>query len=190
LTEAIEKQSQLKGLSLSQVSKAISAFVEEIIVTKTGNMIKLTDPVRLLDNLEKNWHRKPPRRQRNYRSLDGRPRLSELSKSKHLAWSLTGQSSALRYCTIAQGGPVQVAVSDLKHAESLLLLTPESVPNFADVALIETTDDEYFFANERDDEGIHYASRIQTWLELTAGDARQRETAKDLYQVIIKESRV
>jgi hypothetical protein len=93
-------------------------------------------------------------------------------------------------CSIAQGGPVEVAVSDLKHAESLLSLIPESVPNFADVVLIEIRDDEYFFANERDEEGIRYASRIQTWLELNAGDARQRETAKDLYQAIIKESRV
>lgn len=188
LTEAIEKQSQLKGLSLSQASKAISAFVEEMIVTKEGNTIKLTDPVRLLDNLGKDWRRRSPRRQSNYRSRDGRPKLSELAASKHLAWSVTGQSSAPRYCTIAQGGPLQVAVSDLKHAESLLSLNPESVPNFADVVLIETGDDEYFFANEQDDAGIRYASRVQTWLELNAGDARQRETAKDLYQAIIKES--
>ncbi|MEO8268517.1 MAG: hypothetical protein ABI557_02280 [Aureliella sp.] len=188
LTEAIEKQSQLKGLSLSQVSKAISASVEEMIVTKEGNTIKLTDPVRLLDNLGKGWRPRPPRRQRNYRSLDGKPKLSELSRSNKLAWSLTGESSATRYCTIVQGGPVRVAVSDLKLAESLLPLTAESVPSFSDIVLIETKDDEYFFANERDDEGIRYAGRIQTWLELNNGDARQRETAKDLYQAIIQEA--
>lgn len=189
LTEAIEKQSQLKGLSLSQVSKAISAFVEEMIVTKEGNTIKLTDPFRLLDNLGKDWRRRPPRRQRTYRSLDGKPKLSELSNSKSLAWSLTGESSATRYCTIAQGGPIRVAVSDLKLAESMLSLAPENVPSFSDIVLVETKDDEYFFANERDDEGIRYASRIQTWLELNDGDARQRETAKDLYQAIIKDAR-
>ncbi|WP_442510458.1 hypothetical protein SH528x_002080 [Novipirellula sp. SH528] len=188
LTEAIEKQAQLKGLSLSQVSKAITAFVEEMLVIKEGNKIKLTDPIRMLDHLGKNWRRRPPRRHRSYRSLEGTPKLSELSSSGNLAWSLTGESSATRYCTIAQSGPLKVAVSDLKLAESLLSLTPESVPSFADIVLNETKDDEYFFANERDKEGIRYASRIQTWLELNDGDARQRETAKDLYQAIINES--
>ncbi len=189
LTEAIEKQAQLKGPSLSQVSKAISAFVEELLVIKDGNTIKLTDPIRMLDHLRKNWRRSLPRRQRSYRSLDGKPRISQLSNSDDLAWSLTGETSATRYCTIAQGGPLKVAVSDLKLAESLLSLSPETVPSFADVVLMETKDDETFFANERDGDGIRYTSRIQTWLELNDGDARQRETAKDLYQTIIKESK-
>lgn len=189
LAEAIKKQSQLNGLSISQVSKAISAFVEEIIVTKEGNAIRLTDPVRLLDNLGRDWRRNSPLRQLNYRSRDGQPKLSELSRSSKLAWSLTGESSSTRYCTIAQGGPVRVAVNNLKLAESLLSLTPESVASFADIVLMETKDDGYFFANERDHEGVRYASRIQTWLELNSGDARQRETAKDLYKAIIEESR-
>ena len=136
-----------------------------------------------------NWRRSPPRRQHSYRSLDGNPKISQLSNSDDLAWSLTGEASATRYGTIAQGGPLKVAVSDLKLAESLLSLSPETVPSFADVVLMETKDDETFFANERDSDGIRYTSRIQTWLELNDGDARQRETAKDLYQTIIKESK-
>jgi hypothetical protein len=115
--------------------------------------------------------------------------LSGLSNSSKLAWSLTGESSATRYCTTAQGGPTKVTVSDLKLAESLLSLTPESVPSFADIALIETQDDAAFFVNEQDEDGVRYASRIQTWLDLNAGDARERETAKDLYPSIIKASK-
>ena len=57
------------------------------------------------------------------------------------------------------------------------------------IVLIETQDDAAFFANEQDEDGVRYASRIQTWLELNAGDARQRETAKDLYQSIVKVSK-
>lgn len=189
LSYAIEKQSQLKGPSLSQVSKAIAAFVEEMLVIKEGNRITLTDPIRMLDHLRKNWRRGQPRKQRSYRSLEGKPRLSELSGSEDLAWSLTGESSATRYCEIAQGGPLRVAVSDLKLAESMLSLAPESVPSFADIVLTETKDDETFFANEQDGDGIRYASRIQTWLELNEGDARQRETAKDLHRSIINKSK-
>ncbi len=76
----------------------------------------------------------------------------------------------------------------LKLSE-LLSLTPESVPNFADIVLIETQDDAAFFANEQDEDGVRYASRLQTWIELNAGEDRQRETAKDLYQSIIDASK-
>jgi hypothetical protein len=73
-------------------------------------------------------------------------------------------------------------------SEPTYRLTPESVPSFADIVLIEMQDDAAFFANEQDEDGVRYASRIHIWLELNAGDARQRETAKDLYQSIIKAS--
>lgn len=189
LTESIAKHAQLKGPSLSQVSKTISAYAEEMLVLKESNTIKLVDPVRMLDQLGKNWRLNPSGRNRCYRSSKGSLKLNELSNSTKLAWALTGESSATRYCTIAQGGPWKVAVSDLKLAESLLSLTPESVPSFADIVLVETQDEASFFANEQDEDGIRYASRIQTWLELNSGDARQRETAKDLYQSIIKASK-
>ena len=42
---------------------------------------------------------------------------------------------------------MKVAISDMKLAESLLSLTPESVPSFADIVLIEMQDDAAFFAN-------------------------------------------
>jgi hypothetical protein len=188
LTEAIRKQAQVKGPSLSQVSKTISAYAEELLVIKDGNTIRLAEPIRMLDHLGKNWRSNPSGRSRSYRSSKSPLRLSELSKSTRLGWSLTGESSATRYCTIAQGGPVKVAVSDLKLAESLLSLTPETVPSFAHIMLTESHDDSALFANEQGEDGVRYASRIQTWLELNAGDARQRETAKDLYQSIIKAS--
>lgn len=189
LTKAIANRAQLKGPSLSQVSKTVSAYAEELLVLKDGNTIRLADPIRMLDQLGKNWHLNPPGRSRFYRSSKGPLRLSELSNSTKLAWSLTGESSATRYCTIAQGGPMKLVVSDFKLAESLLSLTPESVPSFANIVLFETQDDAAFFANEQDEGGVRYASRIQTWLELNAGDARQRETARDLYQSIIKASK-
>ena len=185
LTEAIEKRSQLKGPSLSQVSKTIAAYAEEMLVLKEGNTIKLADPVQMLDQLGKNWRMNLPGRNRFYRSSKGPPKLQELSNATKLAWSLTGESSATRYCTFVQGGPLKVAVSDSRLAESLLSLTVENIPNFADVILIETQDDAAFFANEQDENGVRYASRIQTWLELSSGDARQRETAKDLHLSIM-----
>jgi hypothetical protein len=85
LTEAIEKQAQLKGPSLSQVSKTISAYAEELLVIKERNTIRLADPIRMLDQLGKNWRLNPSGRSRFYRSSKSPLRLSELSNSTKLA---------------------------------------------------------------------------------------------------------
>ena len=189
LAEAIGKHSQARRLSLSQVSKAISTLSEDLIVIKDGQRIRLVDPTGLLDGLNRAWRQRLPRRQRNYRSVDSNLSFAKLSADKKLKWSLTGESSASRYGTMAQAGPQKLAVSDLELAESLLPIEPESVPNFADIVFMQTDDDAYFFANEEDDAGIRYASRVQTWLELNTGDGRQRDTARDLYQAIIEEAK-
>jgi len=120
---------------------------------KVGNTIKLADPIGMLDQLLKHWRLNPPFRNRLYRSSKSPLKLKDLWNSTKLVWSLTGESSATRYFTIAQCGPLKVAVSDLRLAESILSQTPENVPNCADIELIETQDDSAFFANERDATG-------------------------------------
>ena len=47
-------------------------------------------------------------------------------------------------------------------SEPTYRLTPESVPSFADIVLIEMQGDAAFFANEQDKDGVRYACRIQT----------------------------
>ena len=87
----------------------------------------------------------------------------------------------------SQGGPPQFAVSSLPLARTLLGAEPQQIPNFADVELIETHEDGFFFANEVDDNGLRWASKLQTWLELQSGDGRQKEAAKDLRTLILRE---
>jgi hypothetical protein len=78
-----------------------------------------------------------------------------------------------------------------ESAEAFSHAKPGWTENFGwpGIVLIETQDDAAIFANEQDKDGVRYTSRIQTWIELNADDALQRETAKDLYQTIIKASK-
>jgi hypothetical protein len=94
-----------------------------------------------------------------------------------------------RYATFSQGGPRRIAVSSLPLARSLLGGTPEPVPNFADLELMETDEPGFFFSNEIDENGVRWASKLQTWLELQSGDARQQEAARDLRDQILNETR-
>jgi hypothetical protein len=85
----------------------------------------------------------------------------------------------------SQGGSRKIAVSSLPLAQTLLDGDPESVPSFADVELIETEEAGFFFGNEIDAKGDRWASRLQVWLELQSGDARQQDVAKDIREQIV-----
>ncbi len=176
-------------LSTSQVSKAAQTLEEELIVSKAGGGIQLTDPLRLLDNLGREWRKNRIRSRQALRLPSGIDLAPVLSSNPLLKWAVTGESSVMRYTQFSQGGPLRVAVSSLPLAQTLLRGEPETVPSFADLELIETEETGYFFANEIDEKGIRWASRLQTWLELQAGDARQQDAAQDIRNQILKEAR-
>ena len=177
------------ALSLPQASKAVQAMEEDLIVSKNAGVIALNEPLRLLDKLGSEWRKPMVRARQALRLPTGMDWAGVLSTSPSLKWAVTGESSVTRYAMFSQGGPRRIAVSSLPLAVTLLGGTPESVPNFADVELVETDEAGFFFGNETDEKGIRWASRLQTWLELQSGDARQQDAAKDLRDQILKEVR-
>jgi len=189
LTELAASVHQMGGaLSLPQASKAVSALEDERIVHKSAGTIKLADPLRMLDELGVAWSPPVGRRQ----SLHLSPQVNvaaAFNSAPLLKWAVTGESSVRRHVTFAQGGPRKIAVSDLELAFSLLDGTPESIPNFATVELLEADEPGFYFGNEVDDDGTRWASPLQTWLELNSGDARQQAAARDLRKQILKQVR-
>jgi hypothetical protein len=176
-------------LSLSQTSKAVGAMQEDLLLSKSAGTIVLQEPLRLLDQLGAAWKNLPLRGGLPLRLPPETDWAGALSAEPRLKWAVTGESSVARYTVFSQGGPRRIAVSDLPLAQALLGGTPESVPNFADVELVETEEAGFFFGNEVDEKGIRWASRLQAWLELQAGDGRQRDAAKDIRSQIIEETK-
>jgi hypothetical protein len=174
-------------LSLPQASKAIRALADDLMVAKDGRGIRQIAPLALLDNLGAAWRTPRYSAQLSLRLAPGRDLAKALSTDANLGWAVTGASSVQRYATFAQGGPRQIAVSDLAKAQALLGDTFELVSSFADVELIETDEPGFFFMNEIDDSGLRWASKTQTWLELRAGDARQRQAADEIYRQLCLE---
>jgi hypothetical protein len=84
------------------------------------------------------------------------------------------------------GAPLRIAVSNLSQAESILFGVPESVPGFADLELLETDEPGYFFETLPDETGVRWASRLQTWLELQSGDARQQAAGSDVKRQVLR----
>lgn len=172
-------------ISLSQVSKAVSALEELRIIGSKGRAIYLLDPDQLLAKLAHAWKLllTPP----TFLTLgpDRMDRLTKLNQNPNLKWSISGESSVTHYTPFAQGGPIQVAVSNLSEAVELLGGKEERVPNFADVELQETDEPGYFFEHKIDAKGIRWASLLQTWIELKNGDARQQDAARAIHNLII-----
>lgn len=188
LLEAVQQAGA--KLSLPQASKAVQALREDVMVSKGDGAIVLRDPLRLLDKLGTEW-RNPRFRGRKYLRLPNGLKFAQvLSSNSLLQWAMTGESSVKRYAVFAQGGPRRIAVSSLPLALALLGGKEEPVPNFADIELIETDEAGYFFENEMDTSGMRWASPLQTWLELQAGDARQQDAARDLRDRILNRSRL
>ena len=174
-------------LSLAQASKTVHALQEELFVGKLGGAITLQDPERLLGKLGSQWRKPVIRARQGFRLPQDAGRWGDkLSADLALRWAVTGESSASRYALFSQGGPRRIAVSDVSRAAALLVAVPELVSNFADVELLETEEPGFFFQTETDQSGVRWASRLQTWLELQAGDARQREAAKDIHRQILQ----
>jgi hypothetical protein len=173
-------------LSLAQASKAIRALEEELIVRKAGGTIKLQDPARLLDKLGSEWS--PIIRERKAFRLgeDDARWASRFSSNPALRWAVTGESSAQQYVVFSHGAPLRIAVSNLSQAESLLSGVPESVLGFADLELLETDEPGYFFETLTDATGVRWASRLQTWLELQSGDARQQAAGRDVKRQVLR----
>ena len=173
-------------LSLSQVSKAVRAMEEDLVVSRAKGSIVVSDPQRLLDQLGRGWGR-PSIGARQFLTLPGgRESLADLSAIPSLKWTVTGQSAGSRYVVHVQGGPQQIAVTDVASARIRLGGVIEPVPSFADVELLETHEPGFYFGCETDEKGIRWASRLQTWLELQNGDARQQEAAQELRRQILK----
>ena len=171
-------------ISLAQVSKAISALVEERILGKQGRAIYVLDPDRLMAELASTW--KKYAGNRIYcRLADSPADLTRLNEDPELDWAVTGESSVSRYAAFGQGGPLEIAVSNRKKALELLDARIESVPSFANVALLESDEPAYYFDNEVDEKSIRWASLLQTWIELRKGDARQQDAARDLYRKLL-----
>ncbi|MDB6078441.1 MAG: hypothetical protein JWO82_2188 [Akkermansiaceae bacterium] len=175
-------------ISLSQVSKALSALTEERIVKKLSRTFVVSDRPLLLEKLGEAWKpaSKLPSVPCTVLSGFTLPKIFEWGEH-HLRpgggtaqWAITGESSIARYEAFSQSGPLQVVVPDLQEVIALQGVGEASSRSFADVVFIQTTEPGYYFGNEVDEEGNRWASQLQTWLELQTGDARQQDAARDL----------
>lgn len=194
ICDAVNRQNPLvasglkKPMSLSTVSKALKSLEEDLILTRKGR-IRLIQPDKLLEKLAWNYDL-PATRERVQLKVSGetetiREMLKTQSRKLRLPIIATGTTSVGKYAVMQRGDRFSVYCPDI---EPLLEQMPAAsrTDRFPNIELVETEDETvYFDARQADD--FLWASPLQVYLELMAGDKRDQETAEQVKSLIISE---
>lgn len=174
-----------KAMSLSTVSKALKTLQEDLIISREDT-IRLLQPDKLLQKLSENYA--PPNIKERIR-LKVPERIGTIeellrkeSQALRLPLAVAGMSSVGRYAVMQRGDLLSV------YCPRLDILTERLSGNqsdrFPNLELIETEDERVYF-DGRQEENFWWASPVQVYLELMAGDKRDQETAKQVKTYII-----
>jgi len=165
--------------SLSTVSKVLSTLSDELIIEK-GDHIRVLQPEKLLMNLRDQYQ--PPETVESV-PLDlpedreaREDLLTELLGGALWVWG--GEPSAERYATTTPVQEDEAYTRELPLDEALIEKYKDK--RFYNCVLHESRDDFVYFGHDG-----HWASDVQTYLDLTQGDKREREIAQDLQERIL-----
>jgi len=191
-------------LTLPTVSKVCKSLEDDLVIERSRaesrtrrrsssresdrilRQLRLLQPDKLLDLLAGNYMQ--PAVGRAFRGKCGlrpeelRMRLAAWEEQSRARIILTGESSVDAYAVMAREAIQSFYCSDLDGAVKCLGNDIRETDRFANVSLLETRDDLVYF----DRRPSLVASPIQAYLELVNGDKRQRETADQVRQVILK----
>lgn len=203
----IEREIKSRGGSvvLSTISKAIKRMEDDLIIDRTEDGFRMRQPDKLLEKLAKSYTapkvgkvvtlnvKKVPVDSEGKRLTAGglqlvaKLTLDRLFLRKDLM-VLTGASSIKNYAVMGrQDWPVLYT----PDADDLLRIWGDNVEQtsrFVDLELRQTDDPTVYF-DVRMKQNLSYASPIQVFLECSAGDKRERETALQVKELILRELR-
>lgn len=174
-----------RPMSLSTVSKSLKALEEDLIVERKG-IIHLLQPDKLLEKLSGNYV--PPKIKERVRlkvsegSATIRESLLKQSQAVSLPFVAAGTSSVGQYAVMQRGDLLSVYCPRLDVL--LERLAGSQSDRFPNLELVET-DDETVYFDARPEGNFWWASPVQVYLELMAGDKRDRDTAEQVKSFLL-----
>ena len=166
-------------VSLGTVSKALKRLEEDLVISRQGRISALLQADELFDRLASVFRPPDVNTCRTYRWNGSPNKLAERLREWSGELVLTGAASVERYGIMPREKTIQYYCRDIGRIEQELGSELEESPRFPDLELIETRDPTAFFDN-REGDTVSAASPLQCWLELQAGDKRQRDAAKGI----------
>lgn len=176
-----------RPMTLSTVSKSLKNLEEDLIVERKG-MIRLLQPDKLLEKLSGNYV--PPKIKERIRlkvseeSATIEELLLKESRALNLPLVAAGTSSVAQFAVMQRGDLLSVYCPRLEML--LERLSGSQSDRFPNLELIETEDETVYF-DARQEDTFWWASPVQVYLELMAGDKRDRETAEQVKSFLLKD---
>jgi hypothetical protein len=179
---AVRDEIELAGgsVALSTVSKALARMAEDLIIDRSADRICLLQPDKLIDALANDFV--PPKPERTARaktplSLADFFRVVEQSRppGSRPCIALSGASSQDRYAAGMREDVPVVYAKNLDDIRQSLGEAWQPTDRFATLTIIETRDPTPFFDARVDQQGVRYASPVQTFLELARGGEKRDE---------------
>jgi hypothetical protein len=175
-----------KPMRLSTVSKVLKTLEQDLIVSRKKG-IGLLQPDKLLEKLVQNYD-PPDSGRRVFLKIPGtgqkiRQLLMAQSQAMAMPIIATGTASVNQYAVMQQGDILSVycpCVGDL-----LKRLPGNATDRFPNLELLETEDETIYF-DARWVNDFWWASPLQVYLELMAGDKRDRETAEQVKSFLLE----
>ena len=175
-----------KPMGLSTVSKSLKTLVDDLIVGREDG-IRLLQPEKLLEKLSENLVPLKIRERVRFKIPEQIETLPEWlmtqSRKSGLPFTATGISSVGRFAVMQAGDMLSVYCPRIEPF--LEGLSGSESDRFPNLELIET-DDETVYFDALEENGFWWASPVQVYLELMAGDKRDRTTAEQLEAYILK----
>lgn len=176
------------SITLTTISKALRRLEDDVLVERRGGRARLLQPELLLDKLTGGY--RPPKVRRwvvGSTSLN-RAALAARFTSAGVRTVLTGQSSTERYAVMGREDRVRFYTDSSAALLGTLGSEFTEGERFANLELIETDDPTAYFDVRRNGD-LPFASPVQTYLELAAGDKREQESAEQIRSLILDELR-
>jgi len=192
VSEALAEITRLGGkVTLGTVSKVCKALEDDLVLERWreaslwGRQLRLLQADKLLDRLVENYEGPEINA-----SFTGKTALSiERLRESLEKWEKrtqgqvvkTGIESVEDYAVMARQSVSSFYCSDLQSLLKWLKNDVQETARFANVNILETRDEFVYF----DRRANFAASPIQTYLELSTGDKRDRETADQVRRIIL-----
>lgn len=188
--QQILERMKLRGgkMAKGQLSRVISSYEQDGVIRREGKShIIVHNPGRLLDRLQQEWRVPEEKGPYHYRLTMGLhwKELMMKANEKKVKWCYSPEYSLRRYASFGEEGPIALWTEDPAFFGKYGKMERVNSPAFSQLSLTFINSPLAFFQTEEASDRSIWSGPVITWIQASRGDARQQETARQLYTDLV-----
>lgn len=173
-------------LSMSQVSKVLKAMEEDLVIRRSVEEITLIQPQKLLDQLVEGYTKPKSLKTLKANETLNQKLFDKLNNRAKAAGARIVAYDARRYVVAPESRDYLLLYVNTLQADDLAdIFQVSPVDRFENIVIQSVNDSPFFFNTDRDND-FNWCSKLETYLRLTNGGKRERESAEQLREEILQ----